>query len=186
MRRLRQLNINLRPVFHHAEATRRCAEERDEGLREEVLAGVLLQVIEASRPIDDPAHARANVGYCAREDVKHAFAFEVKALNDGRAVERAGVKGLTAARRVESGAVEDDGGAPVAGLGDADNLRVKFRQVRVVVVEAFGGHRFMYGAEKARLRQRRALFQSRRSLASRKANGRTRARSSVFRVVVEL
>src|SRR5438874_759752 len=77
------------------------AVEFDESLREYVLPRVLLNVVETSGPINTPAYKRARFRHAALDDVQHARFSGVNAINDARRAERARVRGLPAARRVE-------------------------------------------------------------------------------------
>ena len=138
--RVGEVNVHLGGVGHHAEAARLRAEEFDERLREDVLPRVLLHVVEPPRPIYTPAHRRAHLRRSTFDDVQHAVAFGVNALDHARPAERARVCGLSAARRVEGRAVERDDRALGVGGRDRGDEGVELGQVRVRVVEPFGSH----------------------------------------------
>src|SRR5690606_6568480 len=103
------------------------------GLRENVLARMLLHMVEAALPVDFachfvapqlPLHEMNDRPILAHEDV-----------GDRPAVQRATVGRLPARRGVEAGAVEDDGNEPV--FFDAlDDTRAEARLVGVLVIEA--------------------------------------------------
>jgi hypothetical protein len=138
VRRVGQFDIYFRGVGRHAEAAGLRAEQLDESLRENVLPGVLLHVVEAARPIDAAAHLGPFGRGVALYDVEHALRLSVDALDDAGAAERAGVRRLPAAGRVEGRAVERDGRAAVVRARQGQDARVELGQVRVVVVEPFG------------------------------------------------
>ena len=73
--------------------------------REQVLAGVLLHVVEAARPVDDAGDPVARQR--CLEDMGDAIAL-VHHVQDGDAAEPAGVERLAAGGGVEGGAVEVD------------------------------------------------------------------------------
>src|SRR5205085_3871651 len=118
VRRRGQLNVYLAGVGRHAETARLRAEEFDERLREYVLARVLLHVVEPAVPVNAPAHGRARPRRAALDEVQHAAVLRLDALDDASIAERARVRGLPAARRVEGRAVERDDGAPAGGPFD--------------------------------------------------------------------
>src|SRR5215510_1046815 len=136
----RQIDFS-RPVGD-AEAFSLGAEKPEEGLRENVLARVLLRHFAAAAPVDLTGHLFAygerNVRVQAMQyppvvghlDVDHA----------GR-VDRAGVAGLPASGRVEGRLIErnDPMGALWPGVGDA---RGEARQPRILPVK-FYGHKFV-------------------------------------------
>ena len=62
---------------------------------EEMLPGVLLHVIEAARPVDDPAHQLQVARRWRREHVRDAIAL-VDDVGHGDAAQRAGVERLSA------------------------------------------------------------------------------------------
>jgi hypothetical protein len=111
----------------------------DEGLREDVLPRVLLQMIETARPINPSLDLRAHLRRRAFDDVPHdARLFFVNAFDDARRAERACVARLAAASRVKRGAVERDGEASRPFVRDVEDARVELREMRVVIIEAFG------------------------------------------------
>jgi hypothetical protein len=98
-------------------------------------------MIEAARPIYAPRDSRAQDGSRTFDDVQHARLFTINTFYYARAVERAGVARLAAARRVERRAVERDGDAPRHGVVYVDDARVELREMRIVVIESFGHSR---------------------------------------------
>jgi len=101
--------------------------------REEVLAGVLLHVIEAARPIDrgiDLGDGRSG----RRETVGDAVVF-IDHVDHWDAGEGAGIERLAPGAGVKSGAVEVDGEAVGGAVDDASGEAV---EVGIGVVKAFG------------------------------------------------
>src|SRR5262249_32073972 len=129
-------------------------EEPLEGGRQDVLAGVLLHVVEASRPVDGAVHDRTGFGvrgsgfggpvlgagfgfWCRFYDMCDCAVILVPDLDDAEGTERAGVERLSARGGIERRAVERDDGAAAARL-DALDAGVKFPKIRVGVVQAVG------------------------------------------------
>jgi hypothetical protein len=71
--------------------------------------------------------------------VPDARLFLVHALDDARRAERARVVRLPAARRVERGAIQAHAEAAACECGDLRHAGRELRQVRVFVIESFGG-----------------------------------------------
>ena len=101
--------------------------------RQHVLAGVLLHVIEAPRPVDAAAHLAPPVQR-RRHDVRDAPVVEINHVLDANAIEETGIEGLPARGRIERGPIEHDRTAPVHGEG-VDHRGGERREVRVGVVE---------------------------------------------------
>ena len=51
-----QVHVDLADLVHHAKAARRRIEESDEGLRQDVLTSMLLNVVQTARPINAAFH----------------------------------------------------------------------------------------------------------------------------------
>ncbi len=114
------------------EADGRRAVELDQHGRKQVLAAVLLHVVEAARPVDgasDFARRDRRVG-----DVRDALAFvddlDHRRVSDGSRIER-----LAAGGRIECGAVQVDTASAVARF---DHVSAELAQVGIGVIEAFG------------------------------------------------
>ncbi len=120
------------------EADRPDLQQAVERRRQHVLAGVLLHVLEAARPIDPPAHRTArNLPFDHVHDAAVVFVDDV---DDAGAAERAGIERLAAGRGIEGRAVEHDGvtcGDAGHRLGRHDR-GVELGGVRVGVVDALG------------------------------------------------
>jgi len=119
------------PAEMHADG--RVSEVLGDHRGEQVLAGVLLHVVEAARPVDrsgEPVtHDRG------LDDVGDAVAL-VDHVDDRHAAEPTGVERLAPGGGVEGGAVEID---PAAGVGTGCDGGVEGGEIGVGVVEA-GGH----------------------------------------------
>src|SRR5439155_13689129 len=74
--------------------------------RQNMLASVLLHVIEPPCPIDDAVNDIPGPTSLFIDDVHHIAGFIVVDLNHSRVAERAGVERLTAGCRIETGAVQ--------------------------------------------------------------------------------
>ena len=109
-------------------------EGADAGLGEDVLAGVLLHVVEAAGPVQAPVDFTG--GQFGGQQVERAFVGRLD-VQDGDVVEVAEVAGLAAALRVEGGAVEDHGGLAIY-LQALHNASTKLAQIRIIVVQKVG------------------------------------------------
>ena len=99
-----------------------------------VLAAVLLHVIPAPRPVDAPVHHFAHAQ--RRVHLVPDLALRVhEHVRDARVVDRAGVVGLTAGGGIERGSVQRNDVFAVSQLR-AHDLRVKFGQIGIVVIES--------------------------------------------------
>src|ERR1051325_12198610 len=79
--------VYLGRFVHHAEAARLRPVESDECLREDVLTGVLLNMIEAAVPVHAALDDGADLRRAALYDVEHVSVLLVYAFDDGRAIE---------------------------------------------------------------------------------------------------
>ena len=115
------------------------AEQLVEGGRENVLAGVLLHVVEPALPVDGAMHHLSGFGVQGSgfDHMRDRSVLFVDDIDDAQRGEAAGVEGLAAGGGIERGAVERDEQAVVAAI-DAHDRRVKLPEIRVVVVEAVG------------------------------------------------
>jgi predicted metalloprotease with PDZ domain len=102
-----------------------------------VLAGVLLNVIEAAGPVDSALYRGANRRRWSLYYMKHGLAL-VDAFNDPSAVKRSRIARLSAARGIKSCAVERDCGPAADSLRYLNDARVKLDQMRIGVIETFG------------------------------------------------
>ena len=132
-----ELDVDFARRFHHAKTSRRSVEERDESLRENVLAGVLLYVVQASSPIDSPAHDCITTRRGALDHMKHAVVAVVDALNHTRTVERSSVARLSAARWIKRRAIENHRGPTTDALSDIYYASFKLDQMRIGIIETF-------------------------------------------------
>jgi hypothetical protein len=113
------------------EGARFALEKLEEGLGEDVLARVLLHVIEAQGRVDPAAHR--SLPDRRAQDVEDP-AVELDDLEDLDAVEGPAVPGLAARFRIEGRPIEHDGGlAPV--LHPGHHGRLELEKIRVVVIE---------------------------------------------------
>ena len=116
--------IDRRRVGAEMEALGAHAADTIERRRQHVLAGVLLHVIEAPRPVDrgplTPSPSRAPSRAPTLDDVHNRAVVSIDDVDDPRAAERAGVERLAAGRRIEGGAIEHDAGA-AADVADVDD-----------------------------------------------------------------
>ena len=128
----RRIHIDGRNLGAKVKADRPDSEQLFEHGREQVLAGVLLHVVVAALPVDDPGH----LGCCERciHNVSDAVFF-VDHFPDGDAPQRAQVEGLPAGSGIERGAVEVHAETVVSGLNHAG---VKLAQIAILIVETFG------------------------------------------------
>jgi hypothetical protein len=119
----------------HVETDGLHAEQPIEGRRQDVLAGVLLHVIEPPRPVDLAAHALAHGDRHAR-DVDDLAILAVDDLDDVGRAEPPHVERLPARRRIERRPIEHDVRTPV-DLVTGDDRRVERSQRRIRVIQAF-------------------------------------------------
>ena len=107
---------------------------------QQVLAGVLLHVIEAARPVDEAVHDRAHLRGNAADHVHHVAHVVVLHLDDRCAGEGAEVVWLSAGGWVERRAIEPDRRVRAARLRPHDR-RIKRRCGWLAVIQAVGrGH----------------------------------------------
>src|SRR6185503_9106142 len=99
--RITQIHINLTRSFEHTKTPRGRVEKRDERLRENVLPGVLLHVVQSTRPVHTPVHNRTTRRRRTLDHVQHTIVTVVDALNHARSVERSGVAWLAASSRIK-------------------------------------------------------------------------------------
>lgn len=128
-RRSFKRHVNLGILVEHPKTARLRVEEGDESLRENVLARVLLNVVQAARPIDASLNNCASQQAAALQDVKHALFACVYALYDARVIECSSVARLPASHRVERCAVECDGHPPADALRYPCDASLKLRQM---------------------------------------------------------
>src|SRR5262245_8785997 len=100
-------------------------------------------MVEAARPVDNAADGFANLQGRPLDDMQHIAALIVGDIDDFRRAQRAGIKWLTARRRVKRRAIETDIVAGTAAIRSrrwlhAYNRRIEFTLIGVVVIEAFG------------------------------------------------
>ena len=113
------------------------AGEPVERRREHVLAGVLLHVLEAARPVDRARGTRSLAAASRFDHVQDRAVVPIDDVDDARAAERAGVERLAAGCRIERGAVEHDGRRPSCAPTPTI-CGVELGQVRIGVVETLG------------------------------------------------
>ena len=133
-----QLNIDLTRRIEHAKAASRSVEEVDKRLRQNVLARVLLQVVQPSRPVDAPAHNITTTRRRTLDHVQHTLVAIVDALDHAHAVERTRVTRLATASRIKRSAIENEGGPATDTISDIDDASVKLDQMRIGIIETFG------------------------------------------------
>ena len=102
-----------------------------------MLTGVLLQVIEPAQPINLPVDPIAYLGHGSLDQVQHAFAFGVDAIDYSSVAKRPGISWLPAAGGIKGSAIKFDRDLAVIALADADDDGVELKQTRIVVVESF-------------------------------------------------
>jgi hypothetical protein len=111
---------------------------------EDVLAGMLLHVLETPRPIDPSVDwsrsrwLRRTPFQSARfEHVDDRAVVSIHHVDDRRVSQAAGIERLPSRGRVERRPIEHHGGPPLVRLGSKD-ARVELCRVRVDVIETFG------------------------------------------------
>ncbi len=120
----------------HVEAHGLEVEQLFEDGGEQVLAGVLLHVVEAAAPVDDAGGgAGGDQGIGGRGEVVGDAIALIDDVEDGDAAEGAGVEGLAAGGGVEGRAVEVGDAAIGGGFEDQ---RGKIAQVGIGVIETVG------------------------------------------------
>src|SRR5262249_12344420 len=140
IRGIDEIHIDFAYLVHNPKAARWGIKERYQSLRENVLPGVLLNVIQSTWPVNATLNEITNFGRWTLNDVHDRLAF-VHAFHHPSAVQRPGVTGLTAAGGIKRRAVESDGSPPTNSLSDINDAGVKLDQMRVRVIEPFGpGH----------------------------------------------
>jgi len=101
-----------------------------------LLTCVLLHVIEPSQPINFSVNRVANLRHPTLDYMQHAFVSRVDAINHAGFAKRSGIGRLSAARRIKRCAVKCDRDLAVIALAETDNLRIKFEQARIVIIES--------------------------------------------------
>jgi hypothetical protein len=133
-----QSNIDLALLFKHAETSRRCIEQMDECGGKDVLAGVLLKMIQPSRPINFTVDRVAYLWRRSLNQVQDTFVFSVDAINDSSFAKRTGIRWLPTACRIKSSAIERYGHLTIIKFAETNDAGIEFEQTRIVVVESFG------------------------------------------------
>ena len=72
--------------------------------------------------------------------MEYAVIAIINTLDDSRAVKSAGVAWLPAACWVKGGTIEYDSGPATDAFSNIDDTRVKLDEMRIRVLESFGGH----------------------------------------------
>src|SRR6185312_380965 len=139
--RIDQVDIDFADLLHDAKAARRSIEQTHECLRENVLARMLLDVVEPARPIDSAFDGGADLRRWSLDEMKDKIAF-VSAFHYASAIEHPGVAGLPAASWIEGGPVQRHCGPATDALRDVNHARLELDQVRVSVIETFGCRHF--------------------------------------------
>jgi len=103
--------------------------------RQEMLAVVLLHVIEAPVPVDFAVYL-FGVPACGVHQVEH-LAIPLLGIDHGGPIEGAAVSRLTASLGIKRASVQDDGELAIA-LHRSDDSRVKAPQVRIGEVKSLG------------------------------------------------
>ncbi len=133
-----QADLEGRNFGSHVEGQGLALEELPEGLGQDVLARVLLHVVEPRRPIDRAVNAAFGNG--ALDDVEDG-PVEIEDRDNLGAAERALVPGLSARLGIEGRPVEDDGRTALV-LAPLDDLGLELEKTGVVIIELLGlGHR---------------------------------------------
>ena len=114
------------------EGDRLCPEEPLEGLGEDVLAGMLLHVVEAAVPVHAAGHLRA--GWLPLHQVDY-LAVPIDHAGNRRTAEGAQICGLAAALRVEGRALQHHLGH-LSGRCHPDHPGGELPQVAIPVVES--------------------------------------------------
>ena len=103
--------------------------------RQDVLAGVLLHVIEPACSVDGALHVRAGRDY-AIENVQDLVAL-IHNVDDASLAERACVERLTARGRIEGGTIQDRRRLAIQ-IAHVHNACVELQHAGVGVIEALG------------------------------------------------
>ena len=127
--------INRRVVGAHVEALGTDVTQPGECRRQHVLPGVLLHVIESSRPVDRAA--QANRGRRAIDDVQNPAVLAVHHVEHADVAEHPDIERLAAGSGVERGAIEHERGAAVVRHG-IDEIGVELAQVGILVIQSVG------------------------------------------------
>ena len=130
----RPVEVDRRHLAPEMEAHRACRVTLDERTGEQVLAVVLLAVVEAPLGVDAAVDAIGEEGRAQQVDDVVAH---LEDRDHGDAVEGSRVPGLAAALGVERGPVEDHGRLALV-LAALDDGGVELEQVGIVAVEALG------------------------------------------------
>src|SRR6185369_4049198 len=137
-RRIIQLDVDLARRLEHAKAARGSVEKRDERLRKNVLARVLLHVVQPSRPVDAPSYHITARRRRTLDHVQHAVITVVDTLDNTHTIERARVARLTTASRIKRSAIENERGPAANAIGDVDDACLKLDQMGIGIIETFG------------------------------------------------
>jgi hypothetical protein len=100
----------------------------DESCRENVLTRVLLQMIQASQPIDFAVDRVTHLRRRSLNYMQDTLVFSVNAINYAGAAKRTRVCGLPAARRIEGGAIQRDRDLTVIELAETEYARIEFEE----------------------------------------------------------
>ena len=90
-----------------------------------MLAGVLLNMIEAAGPIYSSSNRGSNLRRTTLDDVQYAVLLVVDTLEDSFAVERSGVARLAATGWIKRGAIECHSGPATDAIGLISDERFK-------------------------------------------------------------
>ena len=131
---VRQLHVDRRIVLSQMQADRVPGKMPPAGSGQHVLAGVLLHVVEAARPVDAPLDPLSD----GQRRVYHVPHFAVLVhvhVHDARAAQRACVVGLPAAGGIKRAAIQPHAPRVLLRLA-RQHRRVKFLQIGIVVIQS--------------------------------------------------
>jgi hypothetical protein len=121
-------HVDLTFVFKYAKTQRWRVEQLDESRRENVLARMLLQMIQASQPIDFAVDRVAHLRHRSLNNMQDTIVLRVDAINYASISKRARVCGLPTARRIECGTIQRDCDLTIVELTQTDDARVEFEE----------------------------------------------------------
>jgi hypothetical protein len=133
-----QIDVDLTRRFEHAKAARGRVEERDESLRENVLARVLLHVVQPARPVDTPVHHMHSRDGAAPWTTCSTPLSPSSIHSTTRAPLSVPVSlGLAAASRIKRSAIEHDRGPTTDAISDVNHASFKLDQMGIGIIKTF-------------------------------------------------
>src|SRR5215471_7607970 len=126
--RIIERHVDFAFVLEHPKTMRRRVKQFDEGLRQNMLTGVLLHVVQPPHTIDSSMNRVTDFRNRPLDNVQHAFIFGIDAINYTGVSKRPQISGLATSGWVKCSAVEGYCDLPIFALVDTQDPSVKFQQ----------------------------------------------------------